>query len=1405
MSDSIVSDMQDSFGYSGDEGVTQQSFLGASIRSFETSAGFGSNTSSISINLIADEYHTSDGLGLGLGVDLYHDGIRDKFNPPNVGAPVYFKIGLDPITIEEGWSNTYNEIYGDYFPDQQSFVFGGILQSIDQTKNEGGNPLFSVSISDPREILSNCVLILNKYAGTTYNNKNLFNIFGFLEHDPSDTLKTDLESSAISTNVLTRTATGYTGNDTYEFAPAPFDITRRPTTFPITGRGFARRTEQGMPWYRIQQALKALLNYEGSLPTEYVNAGFGGAIDFRGFKYVVDVSGLPLELIPQMYFVDYDQIDLMSLLQDLCESISHEMLISLVPVLNHPDAQWLWDYNAYQTSQNKTGEVITGIIRIDAIDKSLPPDYGAVQNYLNNLTANGVEISSENLGYDLSNVTTDKFVAGAQEVGMYAFTNNKDRDHLELRKYKHGQPSWLQQKMKDQWLLESSLKQQILPFYGFLGKEAVTIPKGWGPYQQILLDASTLTAFGVGAYYVATEIELRHASVSYQSWKHFLRRLNESWMNDQGDDGWPWAVIPTIGTMSMPPDLGKFDDKEYSVSVPRCVFDSDKPYLDDAGLPKSPCSPPYGYPLYYKRLEHIGMSVGIYNAGVSKGKDREFWVDLKALIEADDADLTKFKEGTVDLTPEQKKRLSEVYVDGWDKLPIIQNIDYKIQSYGSSMASLQKNRERSEYNLRKVYNFVRGVADKHLGKSFLVKMPKKANVDFRVNTLTDANTKEILEGPFGFEPVVTAAITPGITIVPPKVDTPYLSYLDFTDGKSDGALKTNFNPINSQWEYNYTPSQEGGYFSDKTHDQVSSQMLAPKERTNFLDNGRWSCYVRFDHSQALDLSGIGADSFAQEKITANGSIPDVLEELDNVDPDLNVSMNKLQGYTQEAGVPHSVFVKCSVSPKLYMTPKVVERLVSDTSVSPLGNGVKVHARGAAKVPNFGSVTTNNNVTEISPLDILTPVNALGFFGGIDTAENYTTDLSVFEREYDQNSESYIVKTALEDLDEKHVYAIVTLPGKVVPIQSQRFVNAVATASAGLDWVTNQIYGRGVIFGLNGFDKPPPQINHLPHLQDAEKQKVLKRLSVPEHSVNFSAPSPVYPDLVVIPLESTERCYGPWVSSTFTDSTSPPALARNRHSDIGGKIEFSQDEQLAPWNFDGYDLLNEAGTLRAEFSNSLLLFSEKGAFTVPGLPLDMSVGRALIEKGPLVTSINVSVGSEVTTSVQMDMFSASFGKMQQQKEESISKLARDRQKTKDVANSLAKNNAKLKASANDGDRGLITATHRDSINSSLQTGNTVYDVMVSTVVREEEERIKLADVPEKVTAIDYYNSVALQSRGYLDEALTINSDPNSNRALVKNSAGSHLSHMFTPYDELPYNGNMPSVPYVHTQAIQERTS
>ena len=78
----------------------------------------------------------------------------------------------------------------------------------------------------------------------------------------------------------------------YRFpVPASYSPSNIPEFFPITGQGMSRSCDQGMPWYRIRQALNALFNYNGSLPNEYVDKGFGGPINFRGYNYVVDFTG----------------------------------------------------------------------------------------------------------------------------------------------------------------------------------------------------------------------------------------------------------------------------------------------------------------------------------------------------------------------------------------------------------------------------------------------------------------------------------------------------------------------------------------------------------------------------------------------------------------------------------------------------------------------------------------------------------------------------------------------------------------------------------------------------------------------------------------------------------------------------------------------------------------------------------------------------------------------------------------------------------------------------------------------------------------------------------------------------------------------------------------------------------
>ena len=95
---------------------------------------------------------------LGLGDDVYHNGITDIFSPPPVGTPVFFKFGKERASVAQAWGKTFDVSYRTNLAGTvgaNHLVFGGILQSYTQNRGPGGNPAYSINIADPREILSN--------------------------------------------------------------------------------------------------------------------------------------------------------------------------------------------------------------------------------------------------------------------------------------------------------------------------------------------------------------------------------------------------------------------------------------------------------------------------------------------------------------------------------------------------------------------------------------------------------------------------------------------------------------------------------------------------------------------------------------------------------------------------------------------------------------------------------------------------------------------------------------------------------------------------------------------------------------------------------------------------------------------------------------------------------------------------------------------------------------------------------------------------------------------------------------------------------------------------------------------------------------------------------------------------
>jgi hypothetical protein len=1347
------------------DGFKQQTFLGASIRDFSINAGYGDTTSTLSINLVNDEYNKSDQTNRGEGDDVYHNGQQDEFKPPQTGSPVFFKFGKTFASVQEAYTKVFDDIYNYTIAQEQNvkggfhLTFGGILQSYVQNRSGEGNPLFSVQVVDPREILANTTLILNNYAGTTFNNANMYNIYGFLEYNRSQALVEQMESYYVQKNIFRKIVNPdgtyyFTGDDMYtsfqgltpQFVQTinP-QIGTFPIAFPVTGTGFSRRSSQGIPFYRLRQGLNSLLGIYGEMPEEYKNAGFGGFINFRGFNYIVDLSGLAN--ISDYYFLDFDQINLLDLCLEVCDISSTSLFVSLLPIINHPACAYFYNWNNQQIQNNNLQNVIAGIIRVDSIDRSFQPEYGAIKTYIDNLANNNVYVTNQDIGFELSNVTTDKFIVGAQEVDMYYFSNNADRDELEVRKQKAGIPNTSSALIADQWRLETSLKQQILPYYGLLGNKAVTIPKGFGAYQQIMLDTTGLNADGVGNYYVATELELRASLISYDTWKEFLFMYNDIYLESMEDND---AIEgQALDNTFIPEGLKDIPalSNSYAVSVPRSVFTTDKPGYGSDGLPLSPCNPPYGYPLYYKRATKIGIP----EAGATSltASNTKLLTNIAALNSADDAKFRelinsqwkdffhiKVEEGKKVVIPNPSKLsaaerqyfqlianfINDADATKQDVVGLLEKVDKSLSKMIKVTGILQK---KTIENSRRVYAFIKKIAEECLGRKFLVKIPREVNLFYNKEVLLK-NTggieqsnivSEIIAGPFGFRPR-SINKTPGyefLTDFQEKLELEqtalsqrfsnqhifhgFLTRLEPNPKIFKGALEANYNPLIDNFEFNYQPDRQGGYiefdlFANtlRQNNLAISQALMPQDVDNFIqDNNRLSAYVRFDNSQDLSLDLLSADSFTQQVVTASQMIPDLSQSLDNIKPENNEfeSFTAQENNNQNGNETNKqiAFVKCDVDEKFYMPPR--------SSVISVGvHGTKVKDIGGVSLPKTITACDGTEKTSIPyyQSNFVPDVNGISYTANVvsgffseELQDNVNVlvpvpvgvDVNANILDFYRNSDGIFV-TDLQYLDTDHVYALITLPSRVMPTKDARYRDA-----------TFQEHNTAMFKHFMCMDVVKiPEFN-VPAFYSEPQNLLQKYKSVIDPSVaiqaaaaakkaieathNFAlpnriqraSPSPIYPDLVALPLLSKERCYGPWVSSQID-------IQAAVYENIGGRIEFVKDENLAPWNFNGYDLMNQAGILQAEFSNSLLLQSERGGFVVPDAPSGVALGKFLANSGPLVTNINVDIGDGgVQTTYKLDLYTASFGKLQKQKQDAIANISRERQKLKDERNALVR--------------------------------------------------------------------------------------------------------------------------------------
>jgi hypothetical protein len=161
---------------------------------------------------------------------------------------------------------------------------------------------------------------------------------------------------------------------------------------------------------------------------------------------------------------------------------------------------------------------------------------------------------------------------------------------------------------------------------------------------------------------------------------------------------------------------------------------------------------------------------------------------------------------------------------------------------------------------------------------------------------------------------------------------------------------------------------------------------------------------------------------------------------------------------------------------------------------------------------------------------------------------------------------------------------------------------------------------------------------------------------------------IYPKGFGIPQLSNRYVYGPWTTQI--------------NLPYGGKVQYESIDSLVPESYilpanvtfgsvssdisSGYEGLNTVGQLIANTVEGFdFLFTEEGNLTEAGYPSITYIGQALIQGGPLVSDISISVDAgSITTQYNMSTYAPKFGRANKYVVDKLSKIAKRLQTTRE---------------------------------------------------------------------------------------------------------------------------------------------
>lgn len=152
------------------------------------------------------------------------------------------------------------------------FRFFGLLQKWSKKQDVNGLPTFEAVCEDPRDVLDGAEVIIGAYNGATAGLPNLLNAYGWWEQN--------------------------------------------------FGFGSSGANGEGMPWYAILAAVTSICNTPADGP-------FGGPFNYRGVRYGLDLSALPVP--PPDYRVAGNgaSVNLLELIAQICEDGGCDFYVEL--------------------------------------------------------------------------------------------------------------------------------------------------------------------------------------------------------------------------------------------------------------------------------------------------------------------------------------------------------------------------------------------------------------------------------------------------------------------------------------------------------------------------------------------------------------------------------------------------------------------------------------------------------------------------------------------------------------------------------------------------------------------------------------------------------------------------------------------------------------------------------------------------------------------------------------------------------------------------------------------------------------------------------------------------------------------------------------------------------------------